>query len=117
MTDADAIPPTLDIAMLIDAAAATREDPLTRFVRSLSDDLRRHAEETIKLREELISNVQRMLVSQDPREANGYAQWIAEHAHEVGYRWSLLMRSCSTWLAYEPPGPYVLRMANPKMPR
>lgn len=93
-----------DLSMMLESLVRT-EDPLTRFVKSLPDDephrLRSYAEGTIRLREELISTVQRMLVCDDPRESNQYATWLATHAHEVAYRWTMLMRSVTKWNQYQ----------------
>ncbi|HEX8795468.1 MAG TPA: hypothetical protein VF765_31175 [Polyangiaceae bacterium] len=83
-----------DLAMLIDAVARQDADPLTRFVRSLSDDepmrLRSFAQETIKLRQELEMHV-RALLSTEPREATQHAEWVSRNVGEVAYRWSGLL--------------------------
>ena len=95
-----------DMALLIEAFVRSEGDPMTRFLRALSDDppmrLRSFAEETIRLREELLMNVQSMLIERDPRLSSRYAEWIARHAHEVAYRWSSLMRSLAYWCEREP---------------
>jgi hypothetical protein len=92
--------PDLDMAMLIDAVSR-REDPLARFLRALSDEMRAHAEETIRMRDELVMNTQRLLSSSNPREAAGYAAWIARHAHEVAYRWPALVSAYTRYAAYD----------------
>ncbi len=93
--------PSLDMALLIEALAADRADPLSRFVDSLSGDLRIHAEETIQLRQEFISNVQRVLQASNPHEAAGYASWITKHVHEVAYRWASLQKALARWIQYD----------------
>lgn len=89
--------PDPSIAILMAALAASRADPFERFLSSLPPQLAADARETIRMREELISNVQRMLVSQDPSEAGVYAAWITKHAHEVGYRWACLRKAATRW--------------------
>jgi len=105
-----------DMALFIDALSRQAADPLTRFVESLSDDppmrARTFANETIQLREELLSNVQRMLVETDPRLSANYAAWVTKHAHEVAYRWSSLMRTVQRWAMYQLPGPITLRSTS-----
>ncbi len=86
----------VDVSMLI-AAHARLGDPLTRFVEALPPELRVNAEETVRLRAELVDNVQRLLQSRDPRESSRYAAWIATWVGEVGYRWSSLLCSAARW--------------------
>ena len=74
-----------DMALFIDALARRDADPLTRFVRSLSDD---------------------------PRLSANYAAWITKHAHEVAYRWSSLMRSVQRWSMYDAGGPVRVEGVN-----
>ena len=92
---------TLDLALAIEAIAARDGDPLTRFIRSLSDDapirLRSFAEDTRRLREELIQHVQDGLTETNPQQAAAHGAWIAQHAPEVLYRWSSLMRAVQAW--------------------
>lgn len=83
------------LAMLIEAIAS-RGDPLTRFVASLPDELRRFAEETMRMREELIHHTHGLL-SSEPREATAHAEWLTRHAHDVAYRWSNLRKSAIRW--------------------
>lgn len=82
-----------DIAMQIAAAVASRTDPLERFLASLPEWMRLHAEETIRLRNELVEYTQRLVVENDAQRAAGYAAWITQHAHVVAYRWPMLLRS------------------------
>lgn len=89
-----------DLAMLIAAHAARDGDPLTRFVRSLPLEMRHYAEGTIRLREEFLINVQRML-SEEPNRALMHAEWIRENAQECAYRWSGLMKSVARWAALD----------------
>jgi len=70
-------------------------DPLTRYLEALSNDdcrtMRKHYDETVRLRRELEVNVREMLVASNMREAHMRASWVAEHAVEVAERWRLLM--------------------------
>lgn len=86
----------IDTAMLIEALA-NRSDPITRFVASLPDEMRRYAEETIQLRREFEINAQRMLSCNNPNESSRYAAWITKHAGEVAYRWSVMLRTVARW--------------------
>ncbi len=107
---------TQDMALFIEALARRDADPLTRFVRSLSNDppmrARTFAEETIRLRDELISNVQRMLTETNPQRSALHAEWVARHAHEVAYRWSSLMRTVERWSMYDT-GPAIRVVRGP----
>ncbi len=95
------VDPDPGLAMLIEAVARSDRDPLQRFVEVLPDDLRRYAEETVRLREEFLSNAHRMLAAENPREAAGYAEWVSRHAHEVAYRWVMLTKSVQRWAMYD----------------
>lgn len=88
-----------ELAMLIDAMSRT-PDPITRFIDSLSDKplgLKSFAKETLQLRAELIEHVNALLTERDPRRAMAHADWISRHVHDVGYRWSGLVRSVEHW--------------------
>jgi hypothetical protein len=98
-----------DLAMQIAALASAAEDPMTRFVRSLPDNLRAHAEETLRMRQEFLSNATRMLSCSDPNEAVGYASWVSKYAGEVAYRWTGLMSSVTKWSMYRTEATFVLR--------
>lgn len=93
----------LDMALLIDAVAK-RTDPLGRFVDSLSEELRKHARETIRMRDEFTRHCQSVLASSDPLEARLHAEWLARHAHEVAYRWGSLVRSATRWAMFDVEG-------------
>lgn len=88
-----------ELAMLM-GAIADRTDPLTRFVASLPPDMRRHAEETIRLRDEFVSHAQRMLL-EEPARAPLHAEWITRHAHDVAFRWAALISSAKRWAALD----------------
>lgn len=83
---------SVDTAMLLEALAA-RGDPMTRFVASLSGELRTFAEDTIRLRQEFEINVQRILTCSDPRESSRHAAWVTQHVGDVSYRWSMLLKA------------------------
>lgn len=94
--------PEIDAKMLaaeLEAVIATAGDPLTRFINSIENlEVRRYIEDTVRLKQNLISNTQRMLVSSNPSEVAGYAQWISQNAHEVGYRWCMLRHTLERWM-------------------
>jgi hypothetical protein len=104
----------LETALLIDALVRDT-DPLTRFISSLPDDAphraRCFAEETVRLRDEMLRKVQCMLTATDVREAAGYAEWVRANAHEVAYRWASLRVAVQRWAALEPLPAIVVRRA------
>jgi hypothetical protein len=82
----------------IDAVVSSAGDPFTRFIAALSDPkLRVFCEDTLRLRDELVQNTQRLLIAETPEETAAYALWLAKNAHEVGYRWQALRRAVTRW--------------------
>lgn len=106
----------LSIAMLVDAAARADVDPLTRFIRSLSNDppmrLRSFTEETCRLRDELEHHTRCMLTATDPREASVHAEWLRVHVHEVAYRWASLRMTLQRWSELEAPRPVCIKVGR-----
>jgi hypothetical protein len=70
-------------------------DPLERFIRALPDAepmrLQQNARETVRLREELLAEVTKMLQADRPIDAMGHAEWIANNVRTVAYRWTTLV--------------------------
>lgn len=90
-----------EMALLIEAHAKRDADPVTRFVRSLSDEppfrLRQEAEETLRLRNELLMHTQAIVLGSDVRESLAHAEWLRRHASEVAYRWASLRSAVFRW--------------------
>lgn len=82
----------------IDAVVSSAQDPVTRFIASISDPkLREFCKETVRLRTELHINVQRLDLSRRPSEVAAYAEWVAKNVQEIGYRWAVLQQSVQRW--------------------
>lgn len=83
----------VDMALLLESACR-QKDPLTRFIESLENpDLKQWCEQTIRMREEFISNVQRMLIETNMGQCQLYAEAVRRDAYELAYRWPTLMKA------------------------
>lgn len=82
--------------------AASTEGAMVRFLQGLPEHMRKYHEETLQLKDELLSNVQRMLIG-DAREAVQHATWVAKHSADVAYRWAVLRDALTKWSLYQVP--------------
>lgn len=72
--------------MLLEASTHSLED---RLLDSLSQEMRVHCRETIRMQANFLMNVRRMLTSTNQAEVLLYADKVKSDAVEVAYRWGM----------------------------
>lgn len=94
--------PAID-ALILEASVLNEADPLERFVGILGGEMQRQARDTIRMRNELLSCVQQMFATKDPREAVAFAARVRSNAIEVAHRWAVLCAAAAHWASLEAP--------------
>lgn len=96
-------------ADLVDYELTPTEEPLDRYLATLDEPQRKFADQTIAMRTEYLSNVQRMFSCADPHEAMTYATWVTRKTAEVVFRWGLLQHALTHWLERDTTATFALR--------
>lgn len=74
------------VALLLEGSIHSLED---RFLASLSQEMRAHCRETVRMQTNFLADVQRMLISTNQAEVLLYADRVRSSAMEVAHRWEV----------------------------